>query len=241
MSGAGRSEAGSTGPGPALNFYGRRKGHKLRPGRQKLVDDLLPDLSKGLVGDQPVDLQGLFQKPKQRIWMEIGFGAGEHLAHQAGQYTDVGFIGVEPFVNGVATLLSVISEKKLQNIRLFPDDVRLLLPRLPDGGLDRLFILFSDPWPKKRHHRRRVFSDENMREFARVLSPGGELRFASDDMSYIHQALYLVQRTPKFMWSPKSAVDWRQRPADALETRYEAKARRQGRSSVYLNFLRAGD
>ena len=223
------------------NFYGRRKGHKLRAGRQELLDRLLPHLSSGLNENQLIDPATLFDPPKDDLWMEIGFGAGEHLAHQARQYPTIGFIGVEPYVNGVAALLSVIEADNLENICLFDNDVRLLLPNLPDGCLGRLFVLFSDPWPKTRHHRRRVFSADALSEFARLLRPGAILRFASDDMTYIRQALDLVQGSPDFCWQPSSPTDWRERPADAVETRYESKAEAQGRSRIYLTFDRAGD
>ena len=171
--------------------------------------------------------------------MEIGFGAGEHLAHQARQYPEIGFIGIEPYANGVAALLTKINADDLDNICLFDDDVRLLLHRLPDGCLGRLFLLFSDPWPKTRHNRRRVFTTENLTEFARILRAGAALRFASDDMDYVSQALYIVQKSPDFLWLPMRPSDWRERPADALETRYEAKARSLGHSPVYLTFIRS--
>ena len=171
--------------------------------------------------------------------MEIGFGAGEHLAHQASQYSNIGMIGVEPYINGLAALLAIIKAESLKNIRLFDDDVRLLLPRLPDGCLGRLFILFSDPWPKARHNRRRVFSAENLKEFARTLRNGAVLRFASDDMSYVRQALETVHKSTDFYWRPRGPSDWRERPTDALETRYEAKARSNGRSPAYLTFIRS--
>ena len=130
------------------NFYGRRRGHKLRSGRQKLLGTLLPKLRSGIGSSGVVDVAGLFNPPKKDLWMEVGFGAGEHLAHQACQYPDIGFIGVEPYVNGMATLLAEIKSQNLTNIRLFDDDVRLLLPYLPDQCLGRMFILFSDPWPR---------------------------------------------------------------------------------------------
>ena len=171
--------------------------------------------------------------------MEIGFGAGEHLAYQASQYSNIGMIGVEPYINGLAALLATIKAENLRNIRLFDDDVRLLMPRLPDGCLGRLFLLFSDPWPKARHNRRRVFTAENLIEFARILRDGAVLRFASDDMSYVRQALDIVQKSPDFRWCPTGPSDWRERPTDAFETRYEAKARSHGRSPAYLTFIRS--
>ena len=222
------------------NFYGRRKGHKIRPARQALVDTLLPRLSAALRQPETVDVEGLFDTPPRDLWMEIGFGAGEHLAHQASQFPNIGLIGVEPYVNGVAALLAAIKANSLNNIRLFDDDVRLLLPRLPDGCLGRLFILFSDPWPKARHNRRRVFTAENLIEFARILRSGAVLRFASDDMNYVRQALETVQKSSDFYWRPTGPSDWRDRPTDALETRYEVKARLHGRSPVYLTFIRSG-
>ena len=220
------------------NFYGRRKGYKIRPARQALVATLLPRLSEGLRYPETVDVGGLYASPPRDLWMEIGFGAGEHLAHQAHQNPEIGLIGVEPYINGVAALLATIQANNLENIRLFDDDVRLLLPRLPDGCLGRLFILFSDPWPKARHNRRRLFTTQNLSEFARILRPGAVLRFASDDMSYVRQALDIVQKSPDFRWRPMGPSDWRERPTDALETRYEAKARSHGRLPAYLTFIR---
>ena len=187
-----------------------------------------------------VDVGRLFDSPPQDLWMEIGFGSGEHLAHQARRFPKIGLIGVEPYINGLAALLATINADDLENIRLFDDDVRLLLPRLPDGCLGRLFILFSDPWPKARHKSRRVFNSENLIEFARILRAGAVLRFASDDMSYVRQALSTVQKSPNFLWLPASPSDWRDRPADALETRYEAKAKSHGRTPAYLTFVRSG-
>jgi len=200
---------------------------------------LLPRLSEKLRCPGIVEVDKLFKTPFQDLWMEIGFGAGEHLTHQAVHNSEIGFIGVEPYVNGVAALLASINSMRLENIRVFDDDVRLLLSHLPDGCLGRIFILFSDPWPKARHNRRRVFNSENLREFARILRAGGVLRFASDDMSYVRQVLDVVQNSPDVRWQPKAPSDWRERPADAIETRYEAKAHSCGRTSVYLSFVRS--
>lgn len=171
-------------------------------------------------------------------WLEIGFGAGEHLAAQALARPDIGFLGCEPFINGVAALLAKMEADDITNIRLFDDDARLLLPRLPEGVIDRAFILFSDPWPKKRHNKRRIITPRTLDALARILRPGAELRFASDDMSYISWTLEHMRRCPEFSWPAAGPADWRNRPADAVETRYERKALAEGRRCVYLGFRR---
>lgn len=221
------------------HFYGRRKGHNLRPGRQHLVDTRLAGLSIPLSGtDGGLDPAGLFDRAVADIWFEIGFGAGEHLAHQARTHTDIGFLGAEPFINGVAKLLSVIDQEALENIRIFGDDVRLLLDEIAPESIGRVFFLYADPWPKKRHNRRRLFSHETLTSLARIMKPGAELRFASDDMNYIRWALDIAGRRDDFEWQVSSPEDWRRRPTDGIETRYEAKALSEGRRGVYLSFRR---
>jgi tRNA (guanine-N7-)-methyltransferase len=219
-------------------FYGRRGGHKLRAGRQKLVDELLPRLSLASDSEQ-IDLVSAFGADIRDVWLEVGFGAGEHLAAQARANPDIGFIGCEPFINGVATLLAQIDQHKLNNIRLFEDDARLLLPRLPEGSIGRGFVLFSDPWPKARHHRRRFIEPDNLDALARVLKDSAELRFASDHMGYVSWALEHVTRHPSFDWLARSFRDWRETPDDWVQTRYESKALARGEACAYLRFSRA--
>ena len=172
--------------------------------------------------------------------MEIGFGAGEHLAEQAAAHPEVGFIGCEPFVNGVAALLALIERDSIPNIRIFDDDVRLLFDALPDACLGRVFALFGDPWPKKRHAKRRLLGPRVLDALARLMKNGAELRFASDDAGYVSWTLEQVLRHPAFTWPARRPADWRQPPADWVQTRYEAKALAAGRPCFYLSFRRRG-
>lgn len=220
-------------------FYGRRKGHALRPARRKLVETLLPELRITLPPDGGViDLASLFGEEKVAYWMEIGFGGGEHLAAIAAANPDIGFIGCEPFVNGVATLLAQIDAQSLTNIRIYDDDARHLLPALPDAAFQRLYLLYADPWPKKRHNRRRFVQPDTVDTFARLLESGGEFRFASDFMDYVRWVLARTADHPAFQWVAHGPADWRMRPGDSVETRYEAKAKMAGSQCVYLRFAR---
>lgn len=226
-------------PETPLRFYGRRRGHKLRPGRQALIGSLLPGLRLSPPpGNESLDLQAAFPDPVTDIWLEVGFGAGEHLAELAKAHPDIGFIGCEPFINGVASLLSRIEKNGLTNIRIFDDDARKLIPSLPDASIGRVFVLFSDPWPKKRHHRRRFISDETLDALARTLTDGAELRLASDHGGYVSDTLELMTRHSAFCWEARSKKDWNQPPEDWIETRYERKAKKQGDRPVYLRFSR---
>lgn len=220
-------------------IYGRRKGHRLRPGRQRLLDEVLPKLQVNLPEAGPLDPASLFAQRPERIWLEIGFGGGEHLAAQAAAHPDVGLIGCEPFVSGVARLLWLIETQGLTNIRLFTDDARLLMQALPDGCLERIFVLFPDPWPKTRHHKRRIVNPSTAAAFVRLLRPGGEVRLATDDMGYARAMLLALRGRPELQWQAERAADWRQRPADWPMTRYESKALADGRACVYLRFRRA--
>ncbi len=211
-------------------FYGRRKGHPLRPHRQQLMNELLPKLL--------VTADGSNLCAASETWLEIGFGAGEHLAAQAETFPEVGFIGCEPYINGVAALLSVIEQKALKNIRLYNDDARTLLENLAPASIAKVFVLFSDPWPKKRHHRRRFINPDNLDALARVMKDGAEFRFASDDMSFVRWGLDVFHHHPDFKWRVQGPEDWRERYADAAPTRYETKALRQGKKCVYLTYQR---
>ena len=223
----------------AIRFYGRRHGHALRPGRRQLVDSLLPKIRIAVSGDgERVDLERLFDSPKREYWMEIGFGSGEHLAALAERYPDIGFIGCEPFVNGVAALLAIVDEKSLSNVRIFNDDVHLLFPSLPFDAFHRIYLPYADPWPKKRHHRRRMVQAETVQTFARLLKDHGEFRFASDHMGYVRWVLDTMGRQKDFTWMAQNPAGWRVRPHDSIETRYEAKAKSKGAKCVYLQYQR---
>lgn len=222
-----------------LRWYGRRHGKKLRPNRQKLVDELLPKLRlKPDTDTFPPDLTDLFPSPCQRVWLEIGFGAGEHLAGQAIRNPDVGIIGCEPFINGVASLLTQIDAENINNVRIYDDDARLLMDVLPEQSLERIFVLFADPWPKSRHHRRRIMVEANLNRFARLLKDGGELRFVSDHKEYVSWALERLLNHTDFKWQAESIKDWRDPPTDWVETRYQSKARDKGDNPTYLRFTR---
>jgi tRNA (guanine-N7-)-methyltransferase len=231
-------EAGRAGPRHKL--HGRRKGHRLRGRQAALLETLLPTVR--LPADQDIasadDVRALFQPRPERIWMEIGFGGGEHLLHQARGHRDTGFIGCEPFVNGVAKLLAGIDEEGLANIRIHDGDARELLPRLPQGCLERVYLLYPDPWPKKRHRKRRFVSPQNLAELARVIRGGGELIFASDIDDYVDWTLRHIAACPSFEWTARCADDWRQPPPGWPGTRYEEKAMAAGRVPAYLRFRR---
>ena len=224
---------------PPERFYGRRKGKPLKAGRRSLLDTLLPDLA--IATPSPgtkLNPRNLFPAGLRAFWLEIGFGGGEHLAAQAAAHRDVGVIGSEVFLNGVAGLLKHVQIHGLTNVRIYHDDVRHLLPTLPDASLERIFLLFPDPWPKMRHAKRRFISTLMMDELGRLLSDGGELRVASDHPVYVRWALTHGTDHPLFQWQARSPADWRERPADGFATRYEEKAVTAGRPPVHLRFLR---
>lgn len=218
-------------------FYGRRKGHRLSPRRQRLLETLLPGIRIDLSAPAPGQLAELFGGAPE-VWLEIGFGAGEHLSWQAVHNPSIGILGCEPFINGVASLLCAIEESQFANVLIHDGDARDLLEWLPSGGLSRIFVLFPDPWPKKRHWRRRLFSEATTAQLARVLAPGGELRAATDIGGYASAILLAMQREPAFAWRARRAGDWRQRPADWPQTRYEQKALREDRTPYFLSFER---
>lgn len=218
-------------------FYGRRKGRPLRAGRRRLLDELLPRISVDVARAQ-TSLQTLFPEPVRDVWLEIGFGGGEHLAEQARMHPDVGMIGCEPFINGVARLLSEVERDKLENIRIHADDARDLIDALPDASIGRVFVLFADPWPKARHARRRFIGPENLDRLARVMKDDAELRLASDQMPLIRWMLFHATEHPDFRWTARDPRDWRNRPDDWPPTRYEEKALGKGIACVYLTFQR---
>jgi tRNA (guanine-N7-)-methyltransferase len=222
-----------------LQLYGRRRGRRLRAGQQGLLAHLLPKLRIAPTGPgERLDLAALFPAPTADVWLEIGFGGGEHLAWQAARHPGIGFIGAEFFLNGVASLLGHVARGGMGNVRIHPDDARPLLRALPDRGIGRAFLLFPDPWPKARHAGRRFVSPENIAELARILKPGGELRVASDDPGYIAWTLEHLTRSPDFEWLARGPADWRTRPEDRPPTRYEEKALNAGRKPAYLRFRR---
>ena len=219
-------------------FYGRRKGRPLRRGQQQLIDTLLPRLAITLPDKVKLDPKSLFPHNPAQLWLEIGFGGGEHLAEQARTNPDAGLIGCEVFLNGIATLLAQVSAGGLDNVRLYPEDARDLLDALPDASLDRVFLLFPDPWPKRRHADRRFIQPANLDLLARLMKPGAEFRVASDDPTYLGWALAHLMRHPAFAWTARGPADWRDRTPDWPGTRYESKALREGRRPVFLRFTR---
>lgn len=214
-------------------LYGRRLGRPLSVQQTALVETFLPTIS---VPDGPIDLPALF--PAARAFaLEVGFGGGEHLAAQARLHTDTGFIGCEPFLNGVAKLLTQIDAERLANVRVHMDDARPLIPRLAERSLSAVYVLFPDPWPKLRHHKRRFVQTQTLDQLARVLKPGGEFRLATDHADYAVWALQHLMADTRFRWTAERASDWRVRPADWPATRYEQKAVAAGRSCIYLRFV----
>ena len=227
---------------PWRNFYGRFKGKTLRPTQIEYLQNDLDALSPGPISveENPdrtaLDMSAIFDgKP---VWLEIGFGGGEHLVHQATQNPDVGIIGCEPFINGVAMLLGKIRDADARNIRVYPGDARHLFDVVPEGSIDRAFLLYPDPWPKKRHHRRRFVTAEHLEPLARVLKKDAIFRVATDIPDYVRQTL---QEVPKagFEWLAEGPEDWRTPWGDWISTRYEQKALRQGRTPHYLTFRRS--
>ena len=217
-------------------LYGRSSGHKLRQGQQQLVDTLLPRIEVPVDGD--VTAPRLFGDDRP-LHFEIGFGSGEHLADRADMLPDHGFIGAEPFLNGVATALAHIREKRLANVRLWRGDALEVLPRVPDGALSFLYLLHPDPWPKARHAKRRMVNDRPVDLFAAKLKPGGEFRLATDDPTYLAWSLAVMQRhAHQFDWLAETPGDFLDPPGGWIETRYGAKSRREGRRPYYLRYRR---
>jgi tRNA (guanine-N7-)-methyltransferase len=227
-----------------LRSFGRRRGRKATAHQRKLLDDLLPRLAldpQTLAGGGVHDaatLATLCGASESQVWLEIGFGGGEHLIWQAGHNPHVAMIGSEPFEDGVVKVLAAIEAGRLNHVRLVPDDVRPLLRALPQASLSRVFILFPDPWPKRRHRKRRLIGPAFLAELARVMRPGGQLRFATDIGDYARTALLALDANASFEWIAQRPADWRERPADWPATRYEEKAVREGRRRYYFQFCR---
>ncbi len=218
-------------------FFGRRKGHPLRPRQAALFDTLLPRLKLNLSAPAPADLRALFE-PVDEVRLESGFGGGEHLIAEAERHPRTGFIGIEPFVNGMAKALAAIEERKLENIRLHHGDATDMLSWLPPASIARFDLLYPDPWPKRRHWKRRFVQDKSVAQIARAVQPGGEFRFASDIPDYVAWTLMRLMRSPDFTWTAERAGNWQQPWPHFPGTRYEAKAKHEGRVPCYLIFRR---
>lgn len=216
-------------------LYGRQQDKPLKPRQARLMETLLPRIGVPMNG--AIDPKALFPQTEE-IHLEVGFGGGEHLAWQAAHHSHNGYIGAEPFNNGVGKLLGLIDEEGLENVRVHHGDARPLLEALPNASLARIYVLHPDPWPKKRHHKRRMISPWFFTEAARLVKPGGQLRVASDIRDYIRWTLMHARNAPAFEWTAEKAADWKDRPADWPQTRYEAKSLREGRTPAYLIFRR---
>lgn len=229
-------------------FYGRRKGKHLRDHQRAALDHVLPRLKLDLDHPAPSDLRTLWRHHDQAdkddrpeigsIRLEIGFGGGEHLRHRACENPHIGFIGIEPFVNSMAKLTHQLELAPLHNILLFDDDATQVLDWLPDASIDQIDLLYPDPWPKKRHWKRRFVSDKNLSRFARVLKRGGTFCFASDIESYVNWTLEHILAHSAFDWQPDGPDDWQKPWSTWPSTRYEAKAFREGRTPAYLTFFK---
>ena len=222
-------------PAKIRRLYGRAKGHKLRTGQASLVEEMLPRVAVPDTG--PIDAVSLFGDPRP-LELEIGFGAGEHLAGQAAMRPDHGFIGCEPFLNGVVGALGHIRDGDLGNVRLYMGDALDVVERLPDASLDRVYLLHPDPWRKARHAKRRMVNHGPLDLIAAKLKPGCEFRLGTDDPTYCRWAMMVMNQRRDFIWQAKEAKDFLNRPADWPETRYERKARRQGHGVWYFRYLR---
>jgi tRNA (guanine-N7-)-methyltransferase len=222
-----------------LRSYGRRRARAPSARQQALWRAVLPRVAVPIDPEALSNLPALFTPPVREVWLEIGFGGGEHLVWQAKAHPDIGLIGCEPFEDGVIKLVSAIEHEGLTNVRVCADDARPLLRLLPAGSLSRVFILFPDPWPKKRHHKRRIVSGATLAEIARLLRPGGELRIGTDVSAYAGAILEVAHHCPQLRWTAQGPQDWRMRPPDWPQTRYEAKAIAAGRRCYFFRFERA--
>lgn len=221
-----------------LRSYGRRRGRAPSARQKALWQGLLPRVAVPGDAERLRRLPDLFPRPVRDVWLEIGFGGGEHLVWQAKQHPDIGFVGCEPFEDGVVKLLSAIELEALPNVRVWAADARPLLRLLPEAGIGRAFLLFPDPWPKKRHQKRRLVSGATVDQLVRVMRSGAELRIATDVGEYASAILRTVLANPRLGWTANSAEDWRRRPRDWPRTRYEQKAVGSGRRCYYFRFSR---
>jgi len=230
-------------------FYGRRKGKTLRNRRLNAFEDVLPEIEihlpssslsplRGTEGDEGVSVPptSFFPPSVKEVWMEIGFGDGKHLLHQALNNPDIGFIGCEPFINGIAALCADIKDNNVKNIRIWPDDARLLMSRINGASIGKLFLLNSDPWPKKKHAKRRFVQQETLDEIHRLLKQNALFRMSSDHPVLAAWQLEKAYFHGGFAWQAECAADWLSRPADLPETRYQQKGATQGRPTVFLDF-----
>ncbi|MGA2055257.1 MAG: tRNA (guanine(46)-N(7))-methyltransferase TrmB [Bradyrhizobium sp.] len=244
----GRNDDDESRPAPAADataqaqraFFGRRKGHKLRSHQADLIAHLLPRLALDIGSPAAADLAGLFDIPVGNVRLEIGFGGGEHLIAEARAFPNTGFIGCEPYVNGMAKILTLIEAGDVGNIRLFAGDASELLAWAPAQSLARIDLIHPDPWPKRRHWKRRFVQDATIAAMARALSHDGEFRFVSDISDYCAWTLSHFMRVPDFLWTAERAVDWREPWPDYTMTRYGRKAEREGRNAAYLIFKKTG-
>ena len=231
-------------------FYGRRQGRKIRKAKSGLLERFLPEVAINTSSKISKDIFGC---PVDDVYLEIGFGNGEHIAGQSEKNHNIGFIGAEVFKNGVANLLTLMTgikenadmpevikllPSRCDNVRIWSDDVRILFSQIPDGYLSKVFLLFPDPWPKKRHASRRFVNPDNLKEIARMLKKGGVLRVATDHKVYKSWTLRRLHEDNNFKWTAKTSDDWRNPPADWVETKYQRKAIREGRKPVFLDFER---
>lgn len=228
---------------PWRNFYGRRHGKKLRQSHETLLETRLAELApEGVDWESnpdraPLDLARMFPGARD-YWLEIGFGSGEHMVAEAAAHPEIGLIGCEAFMNGVATLLAHIERQGHGNIRIHPGDARDMMDVIPKGSIARLYLLYPDPWPKKKHWKRRFISPDNLDQIAAVLRPGAEFRVATDIPDYVRHTLEHLMRDKRFEWLAERPSDWREPWEGWPSTRYEQKALREGRTPHYLRFQR---
>ena len=229
------ANGGRDGAAPVRTLYGRSRGKALRAGQERLLAETLPLYS---IAPEALAAGRAFAASPREVWLEIGFGAGEHLIEQAKANPDVGIIGCEPFLNGVVAALAGLKREQLSNVRLRRGDAQAVIEAAPDGFFSRVFILYPDPWPKRRHHKRRVIATGMIEALARVMRGGAQLRFATDVDDYAGWTLGRFLASPYFRWAATRADDWRRPWPGWRPTRYEAKARCEGRGAVYLTFVR---